>query len=656
MPDMKRMAMKIFLLLTSVFLVQFSLLCPVSAQTGALSTRSKKAEKFFYAAVSLSKAGAYDKALAELEKAIGEDPAFIEAYIMKGDLYSDLRSYEDAIGSYNQAIGINPEYSPHLYYILANVELSNGKYQDARTHYEKYLSYEIPPDRRGKAVSSLRACEFGIHAMENPVPFNPVNLGDSINTPLDEYVNAITADDSRIYFTRKVERNAPAPNALTALEEDFYVSLRCDTGWHLARDLGPPINTEGNEGALFISADGQTLFFAACDRPDGYGSCDIYWSKKMGDRWSEPVNLGPVVNSGAWDSQPSFSSDGKTLYFASKRPGGKGSSDIWKTELQPDGVWSRPVNLGDSINTALEEMSPFIHPDDRTLYFSSRGHPGLGGLDLFISRKNIEGIWMKPVNLGYPINSFRDEISLVVDASGERAYISSDKPGGKGRQDIYVFRLYPEAQPVKVTYFKGIVFDRDTKKRLQARFELTDLGSGKVVVRSESDPVTGAFLLALPTECSYALNVSKDGYLFYSDHFELRGETSQAKPVLRDVPLQPVKVGQSVVLRNIFFDTDKAVLKPESLAELRRLTELLKANPSVRIEISGHTDNVGTPEYNVILSKNRARAVYDYLVQNGIAGERLTYAGYGLTRPVDTNETEEGRANNRRTEFKVTGQ
>ena len=347
-------------------------------------------------------------------------------------------------------------------------------------------------------------------------------------------------------------------------EEDFFYCDRLDTGWHKAVNLGPPINTHGNEGALCISPDGKMIFFAACNRPDSYGSCDIYWSRKEGNHWTVPENLGPVVNSPAWDSQPSFSSDGKTLYFASKRQGGKGSSDIWKTELQPDGQWTEPVNLGDSINTKAEEMAPFIHPDNQTLYFSSRGHPGMGGLDLFYSRKDANGNWTRPVNLGYPINTSADEITLVVNANGDVAYISSDKLGGKGRQDIYSFKLYENARPHKTTYFKGIVYNKETGQRLEARFELTDLETGRTVVQSSSDAITGEFLLSFPVDKNYALNVSKEGYLFYSDNFLLEGDNTQAKPFVKNIPLQEIKVGETVILKNIFFDTDKYDLKEES--------------------------------------------------------------------------------------------
>ncbi len=596
----------------------------------------------------------FQKAVRILDRATQEDSLFVEAYILKGDIMSEQQKPREAIIQYKKGIHANPDFSPALYFIVANVELMIGLYSDARNDYNKFLSYpDQPKDKQEKANRNIKSCDFGINSMAHPVPFKPVNLGDSVNSPYDDYMNAITADDQELFLTRKLPRTHPGGSESTEFNEDFFKSIRTDSVWRKAVNLGPPINTEENEGALCISPDGKYIFFAACNRPDGYGSCDLYWSRKTGDVWSTPENMGPVVNSSAWDSQPSFSSDGKTLYFASKREGGKGSSDIWKTELQTDESWSVPVNLGDSINTKYEEMAPFIHPDNRTLYFASRGHQGMGGFDLFVSRMDANGNWTTPVDLAYPINTYADEINLVVNAKGDVAYISSDKLGGKGGMDIYSFKLYKEAQPVMVTYFKGTVFDKETKHRLEAKFELIDLATGKIVSGSSSDPLTGEFLLALPSGKNYGLNVSKAGYLFYSDHFELLDESSKTKPYMYNVPLEPIRVGETVILKNIFFETDKYDLKKESISELARLIQLLKSNPQIHIEISGHTDNHGTADHNLVLSRNRAQAVFDYLVTNGISKERLSYAGFGMTRPIDTNDTEQGRANNRRTEFKV---
>ena len=623
----------------------------------SLSTASKKAKKFYLQAREHYNLREYSQAYALLEKALEADPSFAEAYAMLGDMAAEQRNIEEAIINYDRAVQLLPDLDYNLYVILGNLKLLLGQYAEAKQDYEKYISYNKgPSNRRWQTEENILKCNFGMEMMASPVPFDPKNLGDSINTIHDEYINAISSDKQTLYFTRRLPTSAIVAKGPDAVEEDFYLSYNSsDTAWFHAFNLGPPINTRGNEGAISISPDGQLLFFAACQRDDGYGSCDIYWSWKMGDRWSIPRNLGSVVNSATWDSQPSFSSDGRTLYFASKRSGGKGSSDIWKTELLPNGDWSLPVNLGDPVNTAGVEQNPFIHPDDQTLYFASKGHQGMGGLDLFYTRKSLDGSWGEPVNLGYPINTYADEITLVVNSTGDIAYISSDKFGGKGRQDIYSFPLYDEAQPNPVTYLKGVVFDKESGNRLQAYFELTNLERNEVVVQSVSDPIDGSFLVCLPTDRDYALNVSREGYLFYSDNFFLTGIRDQAKPFLKNIPLQPIKVGETVVLRNIFFDTDKYDLKPISYIELQKLLQLLQTNPALRIEISGHTDIVGSEEHNLELSGNRAKAVFDYLVTNGISPDRMTYAGYGFSNPIDTNNTDEGRANNRRTEFRIIG-
>ncbi|HNW73815.1 MAG TPA: OmpA family protein [Bacteroidales bacterium] len=628
----------------------------VDGQQSQLSTRNKRAEKYFFTAIDAYRAGNLSKALNDLNRAVEADPLFTEAFILRGDVYADLRQPDQAIDSYQSAIMTNNPFAPSLYMILAGVQQNAGRYGDARLNYIRFIeSQGIPESKKQQAEKGVMACDFALDAMVHPVPFSPVNMGDSINTPYDEYINAITADEERLYFTRKNPRNAMTIDRSQEFEEDFYFAVRQDTTWRYAQSLGTPINTHGNEGALSISPDGKYLFFAACNREDGFGSCDLYWSRWVDNHWSLPENLGPTVNSPQWDSQPSFSSDGKTLYFASKRSGGKGSSDIWTTHLQSGGNWSVPENLGDSVNTPQEEMAPFIHPDDQTLYFSSKGHRGMGGLDLFFCRKNRDNRWGSPVNLGYPINTHAEEITLVVNSKGNMAFISSDKLGGKGRQDVYKFPLYDKARPLLTTYFKGVVYDEETKSRLDARFELTDLEQMKLIAESRSDRVTGEFLLVLPTERNYGLNVSREGYLFYSENFPLTGNGDLSKPFIKNIPLKPIKVGEKVVLKNIFFDTDQYSLKDQSMVELDKLVDFLKKNPKLKIEISGHTDNIGTSVHNLELSQNRAKAVFDFLSGHGIDGKRMTYKGYGFNDPVDSNDTESGRANNRRTEFKVIG-
>jgi outer membrane protein OmpA-like peptidoglycan-associated protein len=420
--------------------------------------------------------------------------------------------------------------------------------------------------------------------------------------------------------------------------------------------MGPPINTEDNEGAQFITSDGKRMYFTACNRGDGLGKCDIYMSEKLGKGWSNPINLGEPINSAYSEKQPTLSSDGKNLYFVSNRPGGKGGLDIWVSALNTKGKWGMPINLGDSVNTAMDEQSPYIHPDNQTMYFSSNGWPGMGGFDLYFTRRKPTSppTWSKAVNLGYPINTFADEVGLIVNANGDHAYFSSNRIPEKGK-DIYTFELYGQARPVQVSYLKGKVYDSETKAPLEAQFELIDLKSSKTINQATANKYTGEFLVCIPTNNDYALNVSKKGYLFFSENFTLTGVKDNAKPFLKDIPLQSMKAGNKVVLKNVFFETNSFELKPESTVELNKMLQFLNENFNLKIEISGHTDNVGSDALNQKLSENRAKAVVDYLTSKGITPARMISKGYGKTQPIANNNTEEGRALNRRTEFKILG-
>jgi outer membrane protein OmpA-like peptidoglycan-associated protein len=309
------------------------------------------------------------------------------------------------------------------------------------------------------------------------------------------------------------------------------------------------------------------------------------------------------------------------------------------------------VNLGDDINTPENEMSPFIHKDNHTLYFSSDGWVGMGGYDLFVSRLSRDSVWSEPENLGYPINTWSDEIGMVVTADGSKAFFSSAIDDSTGK-DIYEFDLYQNIRPDPVSYIKGKVFDSESKVPLMATFELIDLESGKTSIRAFSDN-SGEFLVCLPTDRNYALNVSKKSYLFYSDNFALKGIKQISEPYYLDIPLHPVKTGESGVLRNIFFRFDSYELEKKSVVELGKLVRFMETNPGVRIEIQGFTDNMGTPDYNLELSQKRVREVYLYLINHGIDKTRLSYKGFGEEQAVASNETSEGRARNRRIEFVI---
>jgi hypothetical protein len=444
---------------------------------------------------------------------------------------------------------------------------------------------------------------------------------------------------------------SPSGSEKEFVEDFFYADLAAGSIADAVK-LNYPPGKDDDAGAICISPDGRLLFFTACFRADSYGSCDLYFSEKTGDTWSMAKNMGAHINSASWDAQPSVSPDGKTLYFASNRKGGAGSSDLWKTERMPDGTWGKPVNLGIMVNTPDAEMAPFIHHDNQSLYFSSKGHPGMGGADLFKSDRKT-GSWGQPVNLGYPINSKADELVVIVNPQGDQGYISSNSLEGEGGYDIFMFGLHEAARPVPVSYLKGKVYDRMNGTPLEAGFELIDIELDSAIITANSDRHSGEFLVCLPVNRNYALNVSCSGYLFFSERFPFSEITTRMDPVIKDIPLEKLAVGKTMVLRNIFYETDQYQLKSISFPELDKLVEFLVSNPSLRIEIGGHTDDQGTAVYNDELSSNRARAVFDYLLEMGINEERITYKGYGESIPFASNETDEGRALNRRTEITI---
>ncbi len=633
-------------------IVFFILLIPAGSLTAQTDGHEPlpKAKRAFDNAITYWNALSFDKAEKELQKAIGIDSAFIDPYILLGDIAFDRSHYDDAIGYYNQAIAIDSSFSPTLYYLLGKVYFEKEDYAAAASTFGYFL--EIPgirKDQRGFALDFYQKAEFRRHALENPVPFEPENLGQYVNSEHDEYVNSITLDEKNMVFTLM------QPDTLVKgrYTEGFVMAVKADSLWMLAGRALPDLYELGNIGAMSLSPDGRFLFFTSCGAPGGHGSCDLYACGKTGDEWSEPQNLGAAVNTETWDSQPCFSADGQTLYFSSARPGGRGGSDIWFSKFIQGQGWTKPLNAGSGINTREEEMAPFIHPDGKTMYFSSKGHIGMGGFDLFISRKDSSGTWADPENLGWPVNTAFDEINIVVATNGKAAYISARREEGYGGYDIYSFDLPVSLAPLKVSYLEGNIYDADTKKPLAAEIELIDLESGELSVRCRSDEINGHYVAALPGGKNYALNISKPAYLFYSENFNLKQTDVPEESVKMDVYLQAVKAGQSFVLNNIFFDTDQYSLDELSQVELAKLNEFLILNPEIRIMICGHTDAVGTEEYNQTLSENRAGAVYSFLVNAGISPERLQFKGFGKSQPVSDNESEKGRAENRRTEILI---
>lgn len=588
-----------------------------------------------------------------LAKAKKIDSTFADIYVIQGDMLNFSMKSAEAADSYNKAIQYAHNPKPLLYFITAEEELKVGRYESAHKHYSIYLDQTLPNCPLMKEThKGLTTCEFAIEAMKHPVDFEPINMGANINSDYDEYLPAIVADESEIIFTVMRPRDENTVCNFCQMEEDFYASTKESGEWGTRYKLDYPINTGYNEGAQCISPDGKYLFYTLCNTDFGNGSCDLYWSKRIGNRWSRPRNFDAPVCTKFWESQPSIAPDGKTIYFVSNRNGGFGKMDIWKTTMTEEGVFTVPENLGSTINTDGDDAAPFIHADGKTLYFVSDGHPGMGGKDIFYSTLSDTG-WTKPVNLGYPINTPADEINIIINAAGNTAYFSSDKEGGFGGQDLYYFTLDEKLRPTPVTYIKGKVFDETTHEPLKTSIEMVDLTNNQVITSTFSDPVTGEFLACILTGTNVLLNVSHPYYPFYSENFQIEKNYTELNPYLKNIALKRPEVGETFILRNVFFDFDKSNLKNESAIELDKLAEYLTLNKGLKIEIGGHTDDQGSDTYNEKLSAERAHSVYKYLVDKGIDSNRMTYKGYGKSKPIATNETEEGRALNRRTEFKI---
>ncbi len=606
----------------------------------------KKAKEAYEKAAERADYGNLPQAIDLFKEAVRRDPNYVEAYLSIAGVYGQLKNSEQSIAYYEQAFKLDSNFTSD-YRLPYSINLAGlGRFQDALNTIEALLARPGINENVRKASqyrkrTYLFALDFEKNNPNKNYVFNPVNLGSEVNTAESEYFPTLPIEGNEMVFTRR----------LNNFNEDFFITDKNSGTWTTARRLRGSINTPMNEGAQTISQDGLWLAFTGCTREGGMGSCDLYISFLNKEGWSEAINLGNKINTADWESMPCFSPDKRDLYFAARREGGFGGSDLYVSRFQPNGRWSEPENLGPGINTAGDESSPFIHADNQTLYFTSNGHPGYGEQDIYLTRKGGDGKWAKPQNLGYPINTINHEGTLFITADGKTAYYSSDRSDSKGGLDIYSFELREDVRPIKTLWVQGKVFDKKTNAGLPSAVELIDLATGQTISKVQTDE-QGNYLITLPVGKDYAFNVARRGYLFYSGNYSLKGKSPDST-YKKDIPLQPIEVNAAIVLRNIFFDFNKFVLKPESRVELDRLVQLLKENPAVRIQIEGHTDNVGKAADNQKLSDNRAKAVVSYLVANGIAANRLVAKGFGATKPMSSNTSEEGRAENRRTEVKV---
>ncbi|MGB0523064.1 MAG: OmpA family protein [Flammeovirgaceae bacterium] len=624
---------------------------------------------------------AYHKALELYKKANQFNPNSAALNFKIGSCYllSPNEPKTEALAYFQKSYQLNPNYNSTIHYYLGRGHQMNGHWDKAIEEYQKYMSKhsnEAPVNDYASVFKRVEECKVGKVLSKKPVRAFIDNLGGVVNSEFPDFGPVINADESLMLFTsRRANTTGGEQDIDYHYFEDIYQSkINAKGEWQTPSNMGDVINSKFHDATVGLSPDGTRMII--------FREGDLYECDLIGTEWTKPKKMNKNINTKYVETSASYSFDGSKLYFVSDRPDlTKGGADIFVSERDEDGEWGEPKNLGFTINTTYDEDGVYIHPDGKTMYFSSRGHETIGGYDIFKSVYE-DGAWSIPENLGMPINTPDDDVFFVINASGKRGYYSSVKKDGNGEKDIYkVILLGPEkpvfvntediliaglSQPTRnlvveqkvvvesneLTLFKGRTLDDENKNAVGAKIEITDNELGEIIAQFTSNNKSGRFLVTLPAGKNYGIAVKAPNYLFHSENFDLP-ENQGYLEVEKDVFLKKLKPGKKIILRNIFFDTDKSTLRPESKRELENLIALLKENPSLKIEISGHTDTVGADSYNQKLSNDRAKSVVDYLGTKGIAASRLTYKGYGESQPIATNDTPEGRQQNRRTEFKV---
>ncbi|MBJ6144660.1 OmpA family protein [Hymenobacter sp. BT559] len=632
---------------------------PALAQVPASITDNKARGLYEKAQQLLQRDRQPQQALAVWQQLTDKYPDYGEPYLRKASLLLTLGDHPRALEAYQAGLSKLPVEPARAadYFVMGRLAGEVGDYAAVRTAFTNYL--KTNPTNKTQVETAklqLQNCDFAAEAMAHPTGPPPERLAAPLNQFRNQYFPVLTADNRFLVFT--VRRN---PEKQGQENEDLLISAVDANGkFGAPQSISPVINSPENEGAATISGDGKTLVFTSCGRAGGLGNCDLYISHRRGNQWTAPRNLGVLVNSKAWDSQPSLSADGRTLYFSSNRGGGVGGYDIYVTTIGADGNWGAARNLGAPINTTRDDLAPFIHASGTTLYYSTNGRVGLGSSDIFRAYLDEKGQWSEPLNVGYPLNTFANEASLFISSDNKRAYYtrterpqSGDAPGLPPAILLYGSEVPASARARETsTYTQGRVFDAVTKKPIEAVVQLFDLNTNALTQQVYSDGETGEYTAVLNEGRAYAMYAAAPGYLLKSLSFDYSNQ-QKFDPLTLDIYLDPAKSGRSAVLNNLFFDSNKATLKPRSRTELSRLVEFLRQDPSLRVEVAGYTDNVGTPAANLSLSQRRAQAVLDYLTSQGVPASRLRAKGYGETRPLAANDTETHRAQNRRIELRI---
>ncbi|HNW89426.1 MAG TPA: OmpA family protein [Bacteroidales bacterium] len=648
-------ALILFALLTSVIFAY------AQEDTLCVELVNKKAKKIYNEAFENFKSRRFVDAVAQFKEVLEYEPQCGQCYFFLGMINFKRVDYnlKAAQTYFEKSVELCPDFDIYVYYYLGQIYYGAEKWEQAEQVLKTFLKdpEKIENDaEQNDANAMYKWASFYNKAYKNPVPFNPKYI-KGVSSASDEYIPSISPDGVYMFYARVVELPPNKSDLIPkpVFKEKFYFSEKKNGEFDNGKEMPYPFNMNANEGGASVTIDNNELYYTVCKDKGSYLNCDIYYSKKdETGLWSDIEPLENVNNPDTWESMPSISSDGKVLYFISDRPGGVGGYDIYQAKKDDKGVWGSPVNLGSQINSKGNEKTPFLHTDSQTLYFSSDSPdlPGMGSYDIYYSRVQADGSWKKPTNLGYPINSDADDAGFFVSLDGKTAYFSSNKLKGIGGWDVYEFELYKDARPEEMKLVKGDVKDESTEKPVNARIEIKNVETKKIT-KIPVDSLSGKYVIAINTKNNFVLTVKKDDYA-YESRLIPAADTVRSEPLQEvNFEIKPIEVGKSYTLNDIYFASNSFELNPESETILDGFIEFLTENPHIKTAIHGHTDNIGKDEDNMLLSENRSQSVYNYLTAHGIASSRLSYKGFGETKPVASNDTEAGRAKNRRTEFVI---
>lgn len=612
----------------------------------------------------------YSAALEFYRQADDINPNNAELQMKMGLCHLNGRFHHRALGCFQKAYDLDPS-TQRIHFLLGYAYQLNAEWDKATEEYNLHkASIGRMPDPEAlynTADRRIVECRNGKSLQARPANARVTNMGAAINSELADYGVLITADGSRMMFTsrRPNSTGGKTNKATNEFFEDIYSCSRTAAGWSEPKPMAPPVNSNINDACVGLFNDGRTMIIYRDDR----GAGDLFECTRQGDSWSEPVPLPPTINTPGNESSAWYSFDRQQLFFVSDREGGLGGQDIWVSHWDAiANTWGEASNLGPSVNTLQDEEGIYVHPDGKSIYFSSRGHTSMGGYDVFRSTLT-DGRWSKAENLGWPVNSPGDELYFVMTADGGTGYLSSVRADGLGEDDLYrvEFSTDSRAEETASAVTSGKPADAATSNTLlvqgkvlgdagmttlDATIDLLSLEDGSLVASFKSDHSTGEYMAVVPGGKEYAMVAHADGYLLHSENIAVPAGGG-ALALNMDMALKPLKTGEKEVMHNVFFERDKAALSAASVGELNKIVDLLNRNPGLRLEIGGYTDNDGNEDHNDRLSTERAHAVVAHLVKNGIAAERLTAMGYGASKPLATNDSASPKAKNGRTEIRV---